>query len=807
MHTPMPPTFAHPTPDNRARLPVTMKQPDTRPLPRAAQPRSGQVWRRVRAGFVVLLALTWGLMEAFASTPSRDLVLTFSQMGQKDAVMLKRGHSYHPFPFALRADEVATSAVLKLDLAQSPMLAGRAGALEVRLNGELVGRLDPATTADPTGRSGRHSIPIDPRLLIDQNELQVQFAEPIDCTAAESAGLWAQIAPTSSLHLVVSPLPLANDLSLLPAPFFDPRDTRRNELTLVMSPRASVATLQAAGTVASWFGALSAYRGVRVQARDRLPAGHAIVLATAEDAPPGVVLPPMAGASVTLATHPEQPHRKVLYVLGRDGEELGRAADALVRGQLPGHGNSALVDRLSEAAPRRAWDAPRWTPTHRPVRLDELVPAASLVSRTARPLEVSVPMRLPPDLFPWRERKVPVDLRVRYEARPGESAAALRVRFNSEERLNELLDPGTAGRWLDKLQRSLRGERDEPLTQSARRTLRVPVAALGTQSYARMDLTLQPGIVDEATECERESRADAALDNPRSQFDGASTLDFSDAPHFLPMPNLAAFANTTHPYTRLADLGESAVVLPDQPSREDLDTFLTLMGRAGEATGLAARLIRVVHARSVDLVADRDLIIIGSAGNQRLFADWASVMPFRDLAAVQASRVATSTVPGLANSLSPADWTLPESLRWLRSLWEDTDRLPEETLSFRGTDPQAALVGFESPLARNRSVVGLMGTTPAALSFVTDALLDSQRLSQIHGHVSLFDESGRITAYSAEPTYASGELSWVSWVRWKLSDRPVLMWAVLMLGILVLSGVIYLLLQRHAMRRHAGAAT
>ena len=770
------------------------------------QPRAAPVWRRARTAFVTLLALGWCLIDAVAATPGRDLVVPFSQMGQREAVMLKRGHSRHQFPFALRADEVATSAVLKLDLAQSPMLAGRAGALEVRLNGELVSRLDPTTTTDPAGRGGQHTIPIDPRLLIDQNELTVQFAEPIDCTAAESAGLWAQIAPGSTLTLVMSPLSLANDLSLLPAPFFDPRDPRRNELTLVLSPRATVATLQAAGNVASWFGALSAYRGVRIQARDRLPAGHAIVLATAEDAPPGVTLPPIAGASVTLAAHPEHPHRKVLYGLGRDAQELRRAADALVRGQLPGHGSSALVDRLSEAAPRRAWDAPNWTPTHRPVRLDELVPGATQVARTARPLEVSVPMRLPPDLFARRERKVPIDLRVRYEARPGESAAALQVRFNGDKYLDELLEPGPTGRWVDKLQRSLRGERDEPLTQSARRHLRLPVAALGTQSYTRLDLTLQPGLLDEATECERESRADAALDRPRSVVDGASTLDFSDAPHFLPMPNLAAFANTTHPYTRLADLAESAVVLPDQPSREDLDAFLTLMGRTGEATGLAARLLRVVHARSVDQVADRDLIVIGSAGNQRLFADWTSVMPFRDLAAIQANRSATSALPRTANNLSPTDWTLPDSLRRLRHLWDDTERLPEEALSFRGTDPQAALVGFESPLARNRSVVGLMATTPAALSLITEALLDSQRLAQIHGHVTLFDESGRITTYSGEPTYASGELSWLSWVRWKLSDRPVLMWAVLMLGILVLSGVIYLLLQRHAMRRHAGAA-
>jgi hypothetical protein len=270
------------------------------------------------------------------------------------------------------------------------------------------------------------------------------------------------------------------------------------------------------------------------------------------------------------------------------------------------------------------------------------------------------------------------------------------------------------------------------------------------------------------------------------------------------MPNLAAFANATHPYTRLADLAETAVVLPDQPSREDLDTYLTLMGRAGEATGLSARLVRVVHAREVGQVADRDLIVIGSAGNQRLFADWASGMPFQDLAAV---RAAAATPPRTAAGLSATDWGFADVLRWLRTLGQRDDPPPQETLAFRGTDPQAAMVGFESPLASNRTVVGLMATTPAALSFITEALLDSSRLAQIHGHVTLFDESGRVTAVRADPTYTSGDLPWLSWVRWKLSDQPFLLWAVLMLGILALSAVIYVLLQRHALRRHAGAPT
>ena len=751
----------------------------------------------LRRTAVTLLALVtgWsGSLSAVAAAPvtGRDLMLPFSQLGQRDAVMLKRGHSRHRLYFALRADEVVSSAVLKLDIAHSPMLAGRPGALEVRLNGEVVTRLDAPVAAGT--RSFSHTVPIDPRLVLDQNELTLQFAEPVSCDHPDGAGLWAQISPASTLELLMAPLPLADDLSLLPAPFFDPRDTRRNELTLVMSPKASEATLQAAGNVASWFGALSAWRGVRVQARERLPAGHAIVLATPADVPAGVVLPPIAGATVTMAPHPDNPDRKVLYVLGRDAAELQRAADALVRGQLPGHGSTVLIDRLPDAAPRQPWDAPNWTPTNRPVRFDELVPAASMSAWDAQPINLDVPMRLPPDLFPWRMRQVPIDLRLRYETRPDDAPASLRVRFNGDAVREDSLEPGTAGRWMDALQRSIRGERDEALTRSVRRTLRLPVAALGTQSYAKLNLQVNHSVGTEVVECQRESSADASLARPRSVVDGASTIDFSDAPHFLPMPDLAAFANAGHPYTRRADLAETAVVLPDQPSHEDLDTFLTLMGRTGEATGLSARLVRVVHAKGVAQVADRDLIVIGSAGNQRLFADWADAMPFRDLAARTAATGRQSTA-------------FPDWLHWLGAVWQREQHPPLEVLSFRGADPQAALVGFESPLTANRSVVGLMATTPAALSFITEALLDNTRLSQVHGHVTLFDEAGHIKAHQADPTYTSGDLAWLSWVRWKLSSRPVLLWAVLMLSILALSSVIYVLLQRHALRRHAGAST
>jgi cellulose synthase (UDP-forming) len=49
--------------------------------------------------------------------------------------------------------------------------------------------------------------------------------------------------------------------------------------------------------------------------------------------------------------------------------------------------------------------------------------------------------------------------------------------------------------------------------------------------------------------------------------DQDSLLDLSTAYHFTSLPNLAFFVNSGFPFTRLADLSETAVVSPQQPSQ------------------------------------------------------------------------------------------------------------------------------------------------------------------------------------------------------------------------------------------------
>src|SRR5208337_1273685 len=63
--------------------------------------------------------------------------------------------------------------------------------------------------------------------------------------------------------------------------------------------------------------------------------------------------------------------------------------------------------------------------------------------------------------------------------------------------------------------------------------------------------------------------------------------------HYAPLPNLELFANAGFPFTRLADLSETTVVLPSAPSEQEIETFVTLMGHFSRQTGFPALRVTV----------------------------------------------------------------------------------------------------------------------------------------------------------------------------------------------------------------------
>uniref|UniRef100_UPI0019543A13 cellulose biosynthesis cyclic di-GMP-binding regulatory protein BcsB n=3 Tax=Enterobacterales TaxID=91347 RepID=UPI0019543A13 len=53
-----------------------------------------------------------------------------------------------------------------------------------------------------------------------------------------------------------------------------------------------------------------------------------------------------------------------------------------------------------------------------------------------------------------------------------------------------------------------------------------------------------------------------------------STIDFSKYYHFIAMPDLRAFANASFPFSRMADLSESIIVMPKAANEGQVATLL-----------------------------------------------------------------------------------------------------------------------------------------------------------------------------------------------------------------------------------------
>lgn len=340
-------------------------------------------------------------------------------------------------PFSVRSDEIVTAATLNLKYSYSPALLPDLSHLKVTINGVTVGTL-PADKAN-AGKLLSADLPIDPRLVTDYNQLNLQLIGHYtrECEDPDHSSLWANVDAATSLSLTTTPLALANNLALLPVPFFDVRDTRRLELPFYFPQRPDNATLQAAGVVASWFGTLAGYRGAVFPASTvALPStGNAVVFATPSTLPEQFAtadsgVADIRGPTVAVVVNPTDPNGKLLLVLGRNSEDLQRAATALAL-RAPLTGAVARIGEVSAPAPRRPYDAPKWVSSEHPVRFGDLVTQPGQLNVSGyHPDLIRVGLQLPPDLFVWERDGIPVALKYRYTVPDVDNKSALNVSIN-----------------------------------------------------------------------------------------------------------------------------------------------------------------------------------------------------------------------------------------------------------------------------------------------------------------------------------------------------------------------------------------
>ena len=703
-----------------------------------------------------------------ASQPSdtRTYRITLAELGARGGMSLRGLNGIQGVDFGVRQGEQVVAAKLELNYTYSPSLLPDLSQLNVLVNGQFAASIGLTKQRAATPKDRQVDLPLSPFQNFNHMDLQLIGHDTMECEDPSDPALWANVAPQSALVLTVAPKALPDDLSLLPSPFFDSRDTRVLTLPVVLPRSPSNERLVSAGIVSSWFGELAGYRGAHfpVDLGELPKQGNAVVLLLPQDAPAGLSLPTVSGPTVAMVSNPNDPDSKLLLVLGRNEQELRQAATTLALGAQTLTGPVANITSPTVPQPRKPYDAPDWLPHNRPVSFGELLPANSFTVYGHQPGPMNLNLRLPPGLFDWHDVGVPVNLFYQYTQPFTKDSSHLDVLAGSRPVRRLDLLPATDG-------------------QVVRNAVGLPAvpahARINVPTYLLPPLaTLQFyfGYPYSST-----GACGSAYDTVQSAIDPHSTIDISGFPLYAPMPDLEAFSEAGFPFTRMADLSQTAVILPDAPAATDYSAYLDLLGMMGGAAGYPSVGVTVLNAADIKHVQDKDLLVLDSGGNQPLLKTWDVELP--------------THIP---------DQALPT--HWWQRLGRRLHLVPVETksvtlASVSATASQGTLIGLESPLSSGRSVVVVSGSDPSGLSAVLLALQNDHYLdNRIHGSVVAV-QGARVVTLSSDQTYYIGHLPFWMALQWFFSNHMWLLLVALFAGAALIAILASISLRARARRR------
>ncbi len=673
---------------------------------------------------------------------ARTVSLDLKQLGAWSAIKLRGYDASRVLAFTVRSDEMVVGAKLSLAYDYSPALLEELSHLNIFVNDKLV-----ATDPLPKGKglAVRREFTLDTSALKEYNELRIGFVglTPGKCGPGVNASVWLTVNDPTKLELTLAPKHVAPDLKNLPAPFFDKWDSQPVRLPFVFSASPSLETLKAAGVLASWFGIQTGSRGAQFPAYlNTLPPENAVIFLSGNAEVAGYK--GVAGSVISVQTHPNNPNARVLLINGGTEAELLKAARTIALLHKTLSGSSVSVLSEVEPAPRRSHDAPAWVRTDRAMKFGELAKLEELKVKGFYPDAIRLNYRVPPDVFTWRTKGAPVQLRYRATRLPDHRNSNLKMSLNEN--------------FIDAV--ALYDVRDDNVNQV---TPKGPPKAVQDTSFflppyaVNMRDQLQLQYTFDITKPEGMC-PEHAPDNLVASIDAESTLDFSTFPKFAALPNLAYFTQMGFPFTRLADLSETSVVIPDRFETEEIGLYLAVMGRMGEATGYPSTRHSVIAAAEALKAPNKDLIIIGTAQNQKLFAEWGNHLPM--------------LVENGVRRLREPDVSWRPTYRWEQQDIDESLK-PKANVSISGPGTLVSMMGFQSPVTPTRSVVFLYADKPADFARITDALTDPERIASIQGDFVVLNEKSVSHAKVGE-TYYLGQLPWYNKLRWFLADHPIL---------------------------------
>jgi cellulose synthase (UDP-forming) len=659
-----------------------------------------------------------------------------SQIDQIDLHSIDTQHSIY---FTLPETHVIDTAKIHVHYAFSPSLIPQLSHLELMMNGTLFATIQPtpAQNGRSDGSDAEADFAIPSELLVHNNTLTIQFIGhyTMECEDPANTALEARVFPSTFIDIRGKLLHLADDLKQLPMPFVDPAVTQPVSVPVVFLTAPSLKAIQAAGIVTSYFGMVSENRPVRFPVRiGAIPSGNAILIAeNPSSLPADLNLAGVHSPTVAMRDNPNDPSSKLLIVTGGDANDLIKAAQAVAYPSDMLNGPQTTIDNLKLPDKRVPDDAPRWARTDRTIALWDYATADQMQGDGTAPLNVY--FRIPPDIYyPTEGANTRLHVVYRYNSVPIGPISSMQVRVNNAFLGSIPLIPGQ--------ETSRRMQTDVP----------VPVVNLRPFSNTfSFDFTFQ--LLKDAG-CKNTTPI-----NMQGAILGDSYLDLRDYPHWAPMPNLELFANAGFPFTRVADLSETTVVLPLAPSEQEIETFVTLMGHFGRQTGFPGLHVTVAGPDALHEGANTDFLIIGTGNDQPAFDALGTHLPV----SLGSGQVQVRDTQGFfVKLLHHAWWKL-----------ENNEHTESGTLTAGGT-PDAIIEGIQSPydLAGSRSIVAIHFKDDTTFEPFMDKFMEVQQAHDISDSVAVFHGSQFESFRIGSEVYHVGVLPWWTYLTLWFTQVP-----------------------------------
>lgn len=712
--------------------------------------------------------------------PTRQDVLSLPALAAGSDFQLLGVRNAQILEFTLRRDQIVHSAELNLVFTPSPALLPRLSHLRVYLNDELMGVIN--VESEFLGQQISKKIALNPLMMTRFNRVRLEFIGHYTdiCEDLTHSSLWLDLSRDTQIIINQQALPVANDLAYFPEPFFDDGDMEGQEIPFVFAGAPSTQQLEASAILASYFGKEARWRDLSFPVYfGQLPTQHVVVFAK-NDARPEFLrdYPPVQGPTVELVSLPGSDYYKMLLVLGTDDADLVTAASALALGNPLFRGRSVSIDAVQELTPRKPYDAPNWVATDRPVYFSELMSyPGQLEVSGLMPRPIDLELNLPPDLFVWRNSGIPLQLYYRYVAPKTSDESRLTLSLNNHYVDSYILKSSDEQGVLKQLRISLRGTE----TSRADERLLVPAIKIGSKNQIRFDFSYASTLGS----AQRDMCQTVLPVDVRAAIDENSVIDFSGYAHYMAMPNLHVFANSAYPFSRMADLSETVVVMPKQPTALQTATFLETIAAMGAQIGYPALKIRVMSDWEQASQIDADVLLIGEMPEAIKMRPDANLLLKDTESSLRQPRLSHLDVEPKNSSVT---------------LDVATEYEAQSQVSLRALAPMAAIVGLQADHFPQRSIVGLFATTDDDFRLLREALASSGKRDAMAGSVVLIRESG-VAAEMVGSTYYVGYLVWWERVWYYLSDKPFLIAALAFLLVVFFALLLWVLLRQVARKR------